>query len=359
MSGAMPTLEVVIAVHDRRRPVGRAVASVLDGAPAGRVRVTVVVHNRPREEFDDLAARFRDAPVRILDFSDDTRSPAGPFNFGVASATGDYVGLLGSDDRFEEGAVSAALARIDRSRPDVLVYPLRHDGRPPLPNPLARRHRTERLDPIRDRLMYRTAPLAFVRRERFQQEAYRFTPGMPTGEDVETSARLWFTAPDIAFHPADPGYVVMDDGPERVTFAPRPVDVELAPFTRLLERDWVRALPVRSRRAIVIKTMRVHALGILFRRQSEGGWQEGDLAAFRRLCALADATAPRWRGPFALADAALLHTAETASSTEQVDAAVRRRNAAGRLRRWVPANPLLIAHREAPLRRLVRYASWP
>lgn len=360
MTARQPTIELVLAVHDPTRPLARAIRSALETRFRGRVSVLVVEHNCTDGDFADVRAQFEGEPVRWEVLRDGIRSPAGPFNIGVAHATSDYVGLLGSDDRFEAQAIDSAIGRIDATHPDVLIYPLRHDGKPSLPNPLVRKRRHDRLDPLRDRLMYRTAPLALIKRELIQSPEMAFTAGLSTGEDVAVSARLWFSGAQIAFYPEDAGYVIMADGPQRVTLEPRALALEFEPFERLFRQDWVACLDISARRAIVTKTIRVHVLGALFRRQSEGGWRAEDLESIRQLLQHAEVVAPGYRQVFSRADAELLKVATRSdSSAEILDSAVVRRNGAGRVDRWIAASALKSLHREAPLRRLMRYVTWP
>ncbi|MFS2280097.1 glycosyltransferase family A protein [Microbacterium sp. OR21] len=360
MTHSPVSIEIVISVHDPQRPLERAIRSVLDTHSQHRVSVLVVEHNCADGAFDSVRLALEGEPVRWLRFRDGIKSPAGPFNFGISQSTGDYVGLLGSDDRFESGAVDSLLRRLDETRPDVLVYPLRHDGQPSLPNPLARKWRTRNLHVVRDRLMYRTAPLALVRQGIWLSSDYAFTEGLPTGEDVSVSAALWFSEARIDFHPRDPGYVIMNDGPQRVTLEVRPLHEEFRPFLRLFSLTWVQQLGTEERLALVVKTVRVHVLGALFRRLADGSWSEKDRTAVQRILAVAEALSPRYLEVLSRADGRLLRDVQEPITTfEDFEIKVRRRNEAGRSDRWLTADLRLVLHRESPLRRLIRYATWP
>ena len=105
------------------------------------------------------------------------RSPAGPFNHGLALAEAPWVGVMGSDDSFDPGAIDAMLRHLRADSPQVLLYPLRHQGGRPMANPLSRRWHHRGLDPVKDRLAYRTAPLALIRRELIADLGLLFTPG--------------------------------------------------------------------------------------------------------------------------------------------------------------------------------------
>jgi hypothetical protein len=354
-----PTVEVVIAVHDESRPLGRAVDSVLDGRPEG-VGVLVVLHGLGPDAFSTLRTKYEDEPVTWLEFHDGVRSAAGPFTAGIHAATADYVGLLGSDDRFERGALATMVRRLELDRPDALVYPMRHDGMPPLPNPLVRWRRERRLHPVRDRLAYRTAPLALFRRSLVDRLGLRFTPGVATGEDAEFSARLWFSGARIDFHPADPGYVIMADAATRVTMTPRPLEEDLEAYSHLFALDWVGALSPSERHALAVKTVRVHVLGAVLARAAREQLTADDIAAARAVVEEGIRLAPGLLAPFSRADrpvlAALLDPSSTPARFAALNAA---RAGAGRLRRWFPTDLRHALDREGSLRRLMRYATWP
>ena len=82
-------VDVVVAVHDPRRPVARAVASVLAQDDV-HARVTVVCHNTDPavivEALGAVHAAGGDDRVRTLELYDGVPSPAGPFNLGLAGA---------------------------------------------------------------------------------------------------------------------------------------------------------------------------------------------------------------------------------------------------------------------------------
>ena len=357
MSG--PTVDVVIAVHDSARPLRRAIDSVLDGAPSG-VRVIVVRHGLPAESFGDLRDAKDASLVTRIGIAAGVRSAAGPFTAGVQAATAEYVGLLGSDDRFEAGALARMVGRVATDRPDVLVYPMRYDDGPPLANPLSRWRRERRLDPVRDRLAYRTAPLALFRRTLVDDLGLRFTPGVATGEDAEFSARLWFADVRIDFHPRDPGYVIMADAGTRVTMTARPFRQDLEAYRGLFDSDWIRGLGPRERHAFVVKTVRVHVLGALLARASGEAFSADDVAAARELAQMGVQLAPRMLDPFSRADRAVLDVLlDESTGPDRIRAVGAERGRASRVARWTPRAPWRIFDREGTLRRLVRYVTWP
>lgn len=358
-----PRLDLVIAVHTPERPVERAVLSVLQsaGPRAHDVRVTVVCHGIDTAL---IAARLPAellAQVRLLHLVDGVPSPAGPLNAGVAAASADYVAVMGSDDFFEPRAVRAYLDRVDRDRPDVLLVPLRPQGGEVLRNPLPRLGRRRRLDPVRDRLLYRSAPLALIRRELLQSIPGPFLERMPTGEDLELGVRLWTSGVRIDLGADLPAYVIGEDAGDRVSTAPRPLSVVLAPIDLLLERPWVAALNEPVRRSLGIKLLRIHVLGALRARRDVDLASEPDarmLVSVARGCA---ALAPGVLAPFARAERRVLEALiaqpehEAQSSLERALGELTRAEGAAWRDRTLPASIARCLDRESTLTRFLLY----
>ncbi|UOQ89834.1 glycosyltransferase [Agromyces endophyticus] len=352
-----PTIDVVIAVHDASRPVTRAIASVLHDGVDG-VRVIVVCHGVSADAFDRTA--FADEAVDWREYSDGIRSPAGPFDHGLSVATADYVAIMGSDDFLEHGAVAAASARLGADAPDALVLPLRHQSGEAVRTPLARRGRVRRLDPVRDRLAYRTAPLALLRRRLIDELELSLTPGLASGEDIDFSSRLWFSGARVDFHPADPAYVIGADAATRVTAAPMPAATELEAVRMLLASEWIRGLTVPKARSLVIKLIRIHILGPILRRAESDELSPSDVEAYSEVARAAVALAPGAVRPFARVDRDLVDVlaSGSASAAAVLDIA-RVRPAAGRFARLVPRNIFATLDREGAVRRFLRYRTWP
>lgn len=362
MTGPAPDLrarrpvdvDVVVAVHDPARPVDRTVLSALRGAdlrgvlPGGhRVRVTVVCHGlaaaevRRRVEAGLDAAGEEDlaAHVRYLELHDGVPSPSGPFNAGLAAADGRWVSIVGSDDRFGRDALGAWAARADELGSAWLIPRLETDDGEHVPTPRTRPGRTRDLDLVRDRLAYRTAPLGLVRRDVLDGLDVEgpLTPGLATGDDLELTLRLAASGERIDYAPDLPPYVIGTGaaGEEnvrvrRVTFTPRPVADELAAHERLLHLRWLLALPEPARRAIVVKTLRIHVLAAVRRRPSPPDWSAGEAAWVRRLTRDLLAMAPDADRALHRADRALLEAVLTAADTDALAAASARRARASR-----------------------------
>jgi len=354
-----PTVDVVIAVHDPFRPLDRAVRSVLQDGVEG-VRVLVVCHGIAATAFAAARREFDGAAVDWREFSDGVRSPTGPFMHGLRAATADYVTIMGSDDFMEPGAVAAAVEHLRADHPDALVLPLRHQSGEILRNPLARKGHVRRLDPIRDRLAYRTAPLAYLRRGILGELDLRLTPDVPAGNDIEFSAKLWYSGARIDFHPVDPAYVIGADAGTRVTTAPRPARVELTALRVLLARDWLRDASTAVRRSLMIKVLRIHVLGPVLRRASDDALTADDIADYAAIVQTAVGLAPDALRPFARVDRGILDAlAADPVDPVAVERTVTEHPTAGRFDRLVPRDLLAVADREGAIRRFLRYRTWP
>ncbi|WP_069385640.1 glycosyltransferase family 2 protein [Cellulosimicrobium cellulans] len=346
-----PEIDVVIALHNLARPIERAVAS----ARSEVSRVTVVCHGISAEP---VAERLHEAgalgeDVRLVEFADGHRSPSGPFNHGMRIATADLITIMGSDDWYEPGALAAWLAAA-KDGADVVLGPLRHQSGEPVRAPLARPLRRRALDPVRDRVSYRTAPLALFRRRLLDDLGLELVPERPSGGDLEFGIRLWTGARRLDLARRAPAYVIGADARDRTTGAVRPIAVEMAPLVHLLGRDWFRDLPVATRRAVAIKLLRVHVLDGVARRQDHT-WTTEDAARLAATVDLLCKTAPDIEEPFSVADRAVLDAARS-GAPDTLIAAARARTSAGRwaqlrTRRWRDT-----LDRESTLRRYGVYA---
>lgn len=347
----MTEVDVVVAVHDPARPLARTVASALTGNEETDVRVTVACHELDPEEVRPLLPPETLPHVRFLEVRDGLGSPSGPYNAGIDAATARWVSIVGSDDHLEPGALAAWADLGDRLGSDVVLAPIRLADGSPVRTPRVRLGRSQDLDPVRDRLAYRTAPLGLMRRSTLNRLGLRLTPGMRSGGDVAFTARLWTCGVRIDLAAGTPAYVVGTTAATRVTTAVRPVPEELRAFEDLLDRPWVLELPEDRRRALAVKTIRIHVLGALRRRPAEEDWTPEEVAWVRRLVGRWVALAPGVLDPFSVADRALLDAVlRSGADPASVSAAVRRRNTAGRLAQWLAPRPLANLDRESTLR---------
>lgn len=350
-------VDVVIPVHDVTRPTKRAVESVLAGTPAGAVRVLIVCHNIDPEGIEaQLAEYVHDSSVTVVSFADGIKSPAGPFNHGLTLATAPYVSIMGSDDFLEPGAMAAWIAHVNVSRPDAALVPLRHQHGELLMNPLTRWRRSRRLDPVRDRLFYRTAPLGLLRLAVVRELGLEFTAGMPVGKDMAFSARLWAAGKRIDYLVRTPAYIIGADAVTRVTTQPRPISEAMAAVLDLVARDWFTGLTTSARRSLVTKLLRIHVLGAVITRSRAESWGPGDTDALRSSAREIVMRAPGALAPLSRADRSLLDAViDIGSSAVSLADAVERHRTSSRLNRIVPRNPLRLFDRESNLTRFVLY----
>ncbi len=351
-----PLVDLVIAVHDRTRPLRRAIDSVLDSVAAGAVRVTVVCHGIAASEFTDQLAGLDRENMRVVEFADGVASPAGPFTHGIELATAEYVAIMGSDDFLEPGAMAAWIDHVRARSCDVLLVRLRYQGGAKLHLPLTRLGRHTNLDPVKDRLFYQTAPLGLLKRSTLESHGIGLTAGLPVGSDMNFSARLW-TAGVVIDHAADsPCYVIADDAVTRVTTTPRPVRETVAPMRDLFAREWVRALPKTQRAALVTKNIRIHVVGVIAARTTADRWEDGGIAELAATAREILAVEPLGLRPLCRADRRLLDAVlEPGASAESVLAAWDARARASRFDVLVPRNLACSFHRESTLRRYVLY----
>lgn len=256
-----PLVDVVIACHDARRPIERAVASLVQDDEARHVvRVTVVAHGIAPES---LQSRLEGIPggIRILPFADGVRSAAGPFNHGLDAVDAMYCGVMGSDDFLEPGTMAAWIAHVRTHRPDAAIAQVRLQGHDIMPNPLVRLGRRRRLDAARDRLFYRTAPLGLIRTARMRELGLRMVEGVRVGEDFEFGIRLWSHGGRIDFLGGTGAYVIGQDADERTTLGTMTVQERFEPILRLLDDGVFDTLSAAHRRALVVKLVRVSIVG--------------------------------------------------------------------------------------------------
>jgi hypothetical protein len=342
--------DVVIAVHSPTRPIERAVASVLASGDPGDVRALVVVHNTDRAPIAARLGALADNPaVQLLELQDGIRSPAGPFNAGLDAATAPYTSVLGSDDEFAPGAVASWLEVAQRTRADAVIARLRVVGARPVPTPPTRPFRRRELDPVRDRLSYRSAPLGLVSRERFG--TLRFGTGLAVGEDISYVTRLWFSGAHIAYDRRGPAYLLHDEGADRSTVAPRPVADELAYVPRVIDDPWFQQLPATARGAIAVKFLRIHLFGAITNRDDPAMWTPGERAdlsatASRILDAGGGIERVLSRRDRALLDLVL----DAEAPTQSLLAAARLRRRHAHPDSLLPRRLRDALHREAPLR---------
>ena len=364
------SIDVVIPVHDPARPLARALDSVLgqqrELAALGVVLVvTVVCHNRSAAEITaslppTLAA---DDAVSWLPCHDGGNSPAGPRNAALAASSATFLCFLDSDDHLEPGSLAAWWRAAEDHKAAAVIAPLRTPEGSFLRTPRIRPFKPAVLDPVRDGLAYRSLPFGLLRRAALQACGFAYAEGIPIGEDLETTLKLWFRGGRIVYPYGAPAYRQTDDaGPERVTSTVRPLAEEFQWLEAMVRAPWLRAAPLRERRAIALKLMRIHGIGALLRRgtmPAGGGgrvWSPAEQAAWvtvdRHLRDMAGGKLPA----LSRKDVQLCREAAQAGSIEELRAAVVRHSQAGRKGALVTENPLALLSRESVLRHYVNEA---
>lgn len=344
-----PRVDHIIAVHNPRRPIHRAVGSVLKHT-AAPIRVSVVCHNTDPGEIRRVLGELADDPrLRLLELQDGVRSPSGPFNAGMDAATAPFTSIMGSDDELEPGAIDSWLAVQRRDGADVVIPRLAHAGAANVPTPPSRPFRAAALDGVRDRLSYRSAPLGLVSRERFGALRLMSVPG--TGGDVEYSTALWFSGARISRDRRGPAYRIHNDASDRVTLAPKPVADDFIFLNRLLGSELLGALTPLQREALVVKLIRVHIFGTVHNRQDPALWTPAERATLAAGLEGCVGAAPHAVEVLSRSDRALIDVIRDvgAPAADLLAAAARRRRYFSPPS-LVPRNPLLVFAREAPLR---------
>lgn len=354
-SGAGARVDVVIACHTPTRPVGRAVASVLDGN-GEHAGVVLVAHGIPGAQLEEVLEPRHRGRVRVLEHHAGVRSPAGPFNAGMRAAQGEFVSLLGSDDQLLPGAVASWLALAD-GRPggrevDCVISRLAL-GEPDrvVPTPPVRPwlRRGQAADLVKDRLSYRSAPLGLVRRATRECLGAELVEGLVVGDDVPYVTRLWAETTVLVDRDGPP-YLVGEDAGDRITLEARPIAQELAFVRHLLRQSWFRGYAEDVRTAVATKLLRIHVFGAVLYRPDPGWWTARERADLAAVVTEVLATAPRAARPLSRADHDLLVAAlDDQVPAQRLVALARARRRHGRPRTLIPASWSAALHPEAPV----------
>lgn len=302
----VPDADIVIAVHQLNRPIKRAVLSALAAGEPGQVRVIVVGHGLEVDDVRHLLAGCPVEQVTVVRHVDGIRSAAGPFNAGLKLAQAEFVGVMGSDDMLEPGAIAAWVGQAEAHSADAILAPLKFQSGQLVRTPRIRGNRRAVLDPVRDRVAYRTAPLGLLRRATLEHQGLAFTEGLATGEDVSFSLRLWFGGNRISMGRRGRHYIIGEDAQERVTNVLLPLRQEFAAFFGVVKDPWFAGLPLAQRRAIAVKIARIHVIPALSRRGTAWDWQGPDGAVVQEILAGLQAAAPRFSTALSRAEESLL-----------------------------------------------------
>ncbi|WP_404800717.1 glycosyltransferase family 2 protein [Arthrobacter vasquezii] len=348
-------------MHTPDRQIERAVSSLessgLEIGENAECRITVVCHNTAVDPIRRKIEASSGAHVRFLHLEDGNKSPAGPFNLGFSSSTASWVMIMGSDDTLEADALRRWLFEAESTNTDVLIAPEAHFGGASIHTPVVRWSRRKHLDPVSDRLAYRTAPLGLIRRELIEELDLRFPMNMANGSDQAVSARLWFSNLSITYGRGLPRYLVHDDATERVTFTLKDLEADLLFVTELMKDPWFHKLSGRSRHAIVTKLIRVHLFSHVGMRAASGAWDRRQATQAETVLQTLLSAAPRALKPLSIADRTLVDAIASglADPTAMAELCAARRRFK-QPRTWAPRDVRYILHREAPPRFMVASA---
>lgn len=349
-----PRVDVIVPVHTATRPIRRLAGSVLQATRAD-VRLTFVCHNVPVDDIAKALGDFSGHPaVRLLAFSDSTQSPAGPFNHGLHAATAPFVLKIDSDDTLEPGAIDAWLDVQSRTQAAIVIARMVvEETRAEFSTPPTRIGRRARLDPVRDRLAYRTSTMGLIATEQF-----RLAPsvlGLQTGEDILPSLQLWFSGVSVAIADREPAYLVHSGADDRVTAGVRPIADEFIWLDGLLGDPWFDRLDDRSKRSIALKLIRVQLFGAVNNRLAVNGWSPADRTELARAANELARLAGRALGAISLADARLLSAIRNESEVSLLLARAADRRRFGHPSTLFPHRITAMFAREAPPRLVVAF----
>lgn len=347
-----PVVDLTIPVHTAARPIARAVASVVDHTQSD-VRVTVVAHNVDPDAIRAALGAYAAHPrVRLLDLQDGIPSPAGPMNHGFAHSDARFLSVMGSDDELEPGALDSWLALQSSTSADMVLARVRLPGGGSDPYPPVRNgRRTRALDPRKDRLPYRSAPLGLIDRRRFGH--LRFSTGLRSGEDLAYTTALWFSGAEIAYDLHGPGYVINDDAGDRVTSAPRPVADDFRFLDAISALEWFSRAEIGERDVLVVKLIRLHFFDVLRAHLTRGSGVSTQSDAFVQILERLEAMAPGVERLLSLADRRVLEALRSSRvNDDELSALLAARWRYRSIAALTPRNPLLALHRQAPLRTL-------
>lgn len=332
MSQLQPAqIDVVVPVHDVRRPLARLLRSVLTGTRAD-VRVIVVCHDIEPDDVRTVLARDEtlagDLRIELVGLRDGVRSPAGPLARGLELVRARYFTKIDSDDSLAPGALDAWLAIARRTGAHAVMPVMDWPGSVPTPplRPLSLRAGA-RLDPVADRLAYRTSTMGLLARS-LRSHAIP-TPGLATGEDIVPGLRVWFSGARIVWGGPGAAYRVHDDGVDRATagdFSRLGVAERLGFVGPLATDPVLLGLGAHERAAIAAKVLRVQVFGTAA--GLDGDAAAGDVEQLRsaaeRLMSFGDAAGALSRGDARLLRLLLDPGADAATVGEAARARARR-----------------------------------
>ncbi|MDN5700092.1 MAG: glycosyltransferase family 2 protein [Kocuria sp.] len=353
-SSTRPLVDIVIPVHSLTRPLGRAVDSARVGVqplPADQYVITVVAHHLSTEQVRGMLKEQQLEDIRIIEAPAEGATAAAPRTAGLDHTDAKYVCFLDSDDSYQPGAVGRWVKIAEKHHSDMVVPWLKHsNGRMDI-TPVIRPGRTAKLDPVADRLVYRTSVFGLQRVESIRRLGAEFDVGTSTGEDQAFTLRLYAGAARIDYAPGEPTYVMHADATDRVSKTPSPVRAQLEPAVRILSKPWFDGIALELRRAFVVKVIRINVFEAVTAHLKAGTWTRDEAQGTKEVLTTLLGAVPRARGDLSRADLRLIDLL-LAGATEQgaVRTALTERRRFASPAALLTANPAHVMGCDAPAR---------
>ncbi|WP_144837314.1 glycosyltransferase family 2 protein [Kocuria rosea] len=359
-NAATPLVDVIIAVHNTKRPLDRSVRSAMRGgvpiAESGGLRVTIVCHNVSQDAIASALPPDTREACTFIECHDGSSTCAAPRNLGMDVSTARYVSFLDSDDALEDGAIANWVSIAERYGADAVIATMIDGKGRILRDPVIRPGRRRNLDLVADRLATRTEPNGLFRRSVLEDLQLRFDTTYQTGEDVE-SLKIWASGGRIDLGGTRARYILHDDAEDRVSEASRPFEEDLAPFLDMMNSSWYKTQGIRVRRSFARKVIYSYLFGGMRSRAINRQWGPDDIRACQTLIEAVNRTSEGTLERLSRADRHLLDLSVSAGGTaETIAAASERRRRYGRPETLLPRNLLYALDRDAPIRYLTAAA---
>lgn len=343
-----PLVEIVIPVHSLARPLSRAVASALlagPGAGPGQCRVTVVAHHLSVEQARGMLTEDQRAAVSVIECEDRGTTAAVPRNEALRRCTARYIAFLDSDDTLDPGSVTRWLGIGERRGSDLVIPFQHHDpGRVDI-TPITRPFRSARLDPVKDRLGYRSTAFGLVRMAAVHRSGATFDEAVRTGEDQSFVMALYTGCSRIDYAPGLPGYLVHGDADVRVSQQLLPLREEVAAAVDLTAHAWFAKTPGH-----ILKYIRVNFFPAVHGLAAGGVWDTEHAAEARAVTGELLAHAPHVADRLSRLDRRVLDLLQRPVAGAEVEAALAARRRFATPGALLTTDPRWLLDRQSPLR---------
>lgn len=124
-------ISIVTVTYNSEKTIGRTLESILR-QNADRVEHVVVdgkSSDHTLEIVESYRTRYESKGYLLKVISEKDKGPYDGMNKGVAAATGDYIGILNSDDAYDPAALEILARAVDSSHADIYMGAIRiHNG---------------------------------------------------------------------------------------------------------------------------------------------------------------------------------------------------------------------------------------